>query len=439
MKLKMLCLFTALLLSGCTQVEQQEAPVGESPSSLEAMDYQAEGAQIAQALQEGEFEAVVGYFNETLAQALDAENLELAWDSVVETLGDYQGETTITTNGNIVVVTERYANQNLVLSLVFDEARSLSGINLNYSPHTLTAESSDLFREEEITIQTEEHLPLGGFLTIPNQVENPPVVLLVQGSGATDRNSTINQYKPFEDLAHGLAEQGIASLRYDKRFFTYPEDVTSYGTALTMEEEILEDVATALALLETEFDDIYVLGHSLGGMLSPVIADRHPVVKGIISMAGSPQPLYEISYAQNKAIEASVAEMDLDQETLDEFVAQMEIVEEDIIILRHDFSPLASDEILMGLPVAYQQAAKDLAGEQFIGDLEIPILILQGEDDIQVSATVDFLLYQELLVDNEKASFHLYEGLNHLMMPEEEVHIPNYVIDDIVAFIQGAE
>ncbi|MDZ7606573.1 MAG: hypothetical protein U5K79_13515 [Cyclobacteriaceae bacterium] len=58
-------------------------------------------------------------------------------------------------------------------------------------------------------------------MTLPKGKNSFPIVLFVHGSGPNDRDETIGPNKPFRDIAYGLAEKGIASLRYDKRTFVY--------------------------------------------------------------------------------------------------------------------------------------------------------------------------------------------------------------------------
>lgn len=453
MNLLPLYLMALTILSGCEgeSLVQEEVPPKiehftqeESPAVNQDLEVIAE--TLANAFQVGDFEAVSSIFDATLKEILETTALEKAWIDTVTPLGGYLGERSIKVEEKTVFITEKYEIQNLLITLVFGESDQLSGLNLNYTHESPTVTESDLFTEEEIVIATEPHLELGGFLTIPNVVEFPPVVLLVQGSGSSDRNGTIYQNVPLQDIAHGLAEQGIASLRYDKRFFTYPQEAEKSGFSLTVDEEVLEDVETALKMLENDsrLGDIYVLGHSLGGMLTPSIATAHSMVKGIISVAGSPQPLYEISYAQNKESEAFMLENVADPEILASFMEQMAQVESDILTLRGDFSHLPEETLLIGLPVTYQKSLKDHAGENFLGEMDTPMLILQGGEDFQVSATVDFGLYQEMLGDRDNVTFHFYEGLNHLMMDsvigdvsdyQEKRNVDPKVIDDIAVFV----
>lgn len=292
-----------------------------------------------------------------------------------------------------------------------------------------------------------EEYPLEGILARSKETENPPVVLLVHGSGVADKNETIYLNTPFLDLAHGLAEYNIATYRYDKRFFTYPQLAQEWGNQVTYDVEILEDVAYAIEMLtlEENLGDIYVLGHSLGGMLTPAIASLHPQVKGIISMAGSPQPLYEISYQQNKAIESYYQANPMDTSAMKQFETQMAQVEEEILTLRGDFSHLPDDTFLLGLPVAYQRSAKQYAGVEYLEEMTVPMLILQGEADFQVLSSVDYALYQSLLSQRENVTFCLYPNLNHMMMESSgEIGVQDYykeqavsplVVEDIAKFI----
>lgn len=450
MKLIPITLLLVTLLSGCQsqdtpQISTQVDSTHQEENTSETERIEEIGEIIATSFHTGDYPTILSYFDDTLLEILDENTLESSWNSTISTLGAYWGEKTITAEGNTISVLEEYELQNLLLTLVFDEEEKVSGINLNFASHRPKPTETTLFFEEEVTIG-EESFPLDGFLTLPKGVERPPVVLLVQGSGPNDRNSTIFQNVPLQDIAHGLAEQGIASFRYDKRFFTYPEEGERLGFSATLEEEILIDVDFALEMLGNEgrFGEIYVLGHSLGGMLTPAIAAEHDQVQGIISMAGSPKPLYEISYQQNKDSVAFATENTTDEDILEMIYQQMEQVEADIVTLRGDFSHLPGDTILMGLSAAYQQSVKDNAGENFLGELSIPMLILQGSEDIQISATEDYTAYQNLLETRENVTFKLYEGLNHLMMEMEIRDVSDYqekgqvspvVIEDIANFI----
>ena len=123
-----------------------------------------------------------------------------------------------------------------------------------------------------------------------------PCVILVHGSGPHDRDETIGPNKPFRDLAWGLAERGIAVVRYEKRTKAYGAACVPAGRELDYDTEAVDD---AVAIVEQVKgfaragfpDSVYVLGHSLGGTLAPRIAGRSKGLAGIIILAGLARPL----------------------------------------------------------------------------------------------------------------------------------------------------
>ncbi len=396
---------------------------------------------------EGDFKSTSDIFGEEVKKQLDENTLKEAWDSTVSSLGEFvaiHSVSGVKQDGNsIALIVAEYENNGLKITLTFSDEMEIVGIFFSYETIEKDPVSNDLF--EELTIEIGEENPLQGVLTIPKTEDKPPVVIMVSGSGAQDMDSAIYHNKPFEDIAEGLAELGIASLRYDDRYFTYPEMATELGVDINFEDEILNDVSQAIELINShelvDNSKIYVMGHSLGGMLTPAIAHQNDSVTGIISVAGSLRPLYEISYDQNMAIDLT----QFDDDTKKVVEEQLEQVEIDIEILRGDLSDIPNSQVLMGLPAGYQKSAKEFAGENFIDEVQIPILVLQGEEDFQIISEVDFVLWQETLAGRENATTILYPNLNHLMMTsngksdlsEYEIkgNVSQEVIDDIAEFV----
>jgi len=117
----------------------------------------------------------------------------------------------------------------------------------------------------------------------------------VHGSGAGDRDLTmgpeppLSLIKPYRDLAWGLAQRGVAVLRYDKRSKVAP--MWFLGKTFTVWDESVQDALAALTLLrqqpEVRAARTYLIGHSLGGMLAPRIAKADGKLAGVILMAGA--------------------------------------------------------------------------------------------------------------------------------------------------------
>ncbi len=158
------------------------------------------------------------------------------------------------------------------------EAREVAGL-----PELEVARMPRGLREEEVRIGA-----LGGTVTWPAGSARVPGVVLIAGSGPQDRDGTVGPNRPFMDLAWGLAAAGIAVLRYDKRSFRL-------GHSDTLADEAADAVAalaTLAALERVDRDHVFLLGHSLGGVVATRAAGGMRVA-GIILAAAPARPLEE--------------------------------------------------------------------------------------------------------------------------------------------------
>ena len=190
--------------------------------------------------------------------------------------------------------------------IVFDAAGEIGGLQMRpaqaaappyVAPDYAVASA---YTEREVTVGAGEWA-LPGTLTMPAGAGPFPAVVLVHGSGPNDRDETFGPNKTFKDLALGLGSRGVAVLRYDKRTKVHGVKIAPL-TQFTVKEETIDDALLAAALLRKEpgIDPkrIYVLGHSLGGMLAPRIAAADPSLAGIIVMAGAVRSLDQSIFDQ---------------------------------------------------------------------------------------------------------------------------------------------
>lgn len=284
---------------------------------------------------------------------------------------------------------------------------------------------------------------LPGVFTLPKGGQNVPVVILVHGSGPTDRDETIGANKPFRDIAWELAGRGIASVRYDKRTKVYgaqyaPADKQTY------DEETVDDALAAIDLAKTiqsvDAGQIYVVGHSLGAMLAPRIAERSEGLAGIIMLAGNARPLEDvlvdqIGYLASIGISLPPA-MQLD--VVRQQAANVKKIGTDAFDATVGL-PLGSPKSYWVFSDAYRQV-------KVAEKLTLPILILQGERDYQVTME-DFEIWRTALSDRPNASLKSYPALNHLFhegqgkatpseYSGEKKNMPGYVFDDISGWIK---
>lgn len=279
---------------------------------------------------------------------------------------------------------------------------------------------------EKIIIGANTKYPLNGLLTLPENITEPvPAVVFVHGSGSSNMDEKVGQLTPFKDLAEGLANKGIASIRYDKRSFAHGlKMVRDKSTIITVKEETIDDAILATELLKKDSridsHNIFIIGHSMGGMLAPRIDSEGGKYKGLIIMAGTPRKLEDVMLEQNEAVLSSTKGL------------VNWIVRKQVAKLSGLFSGLyeLSDEeakkkkVIGGTTLYYFKEMGEHSVADYLATTKKTMLIVQGEKDFQVSVEKDFNEYKRLLNDKTNVEFRLYENLNHAFV--------NYLYSDIL-------
>jgi dienelactone hydrolase len=436
-------LFVAVCIMICfSACDKSEKKVSVENEVSLSDNYQDVAKELCEQMAKGEFSDTADKFSGALKNQLTKSQLEAVWVQTVDSLGEFENfiETDMTVKGDTSVTTSvlQYENGGLQVTISFDNKGGLVGIYLNYcsidgDEKSTAAESNEIFTEYNINIGD---YSLNGMLTVPNNVQDPPVAILVQGSGQTDMNEQISGIKPFQDLAHGLAEHGIATIRFNKRFYQFPD---LYSELSTIEDEVLDDVYSAIKFAQEDSrvsnDNIFVIGHSLGGMLCPKIAYDSQNITGIISMAGSPRKLEDIILDQNIAYLKT-----LDIDVLDKNI-QIDLVKQEVNKIKQLSDSDNGSEHIFECSVSYWKSLNHIKTEDIINQITLPMFFVQGDEDSQVYADVDFEQWKELLSDRDNCSFKLYEGLNHLFIDngeseeDENQQMDDTVIEDISKWI----
>ncbi len=302
-----------------------------------------------------------------------------------------------------------------------------------------TTPSPSAIREEAVVIG-QEPWRLSGTLTRPAGDGPAPAVVFVHGSGPHDRDETIGPNKPFRDLAFGLGARGIAVLRYEKRTKTYGAQFAALKDYTINDETVDDALAAVAALRQTPGMDphrIFVLGHSVGGMMAPRIAMRDRALAGLVLLAGNSRPIEDLILEQTAylaSLQGSASAVPLEA-------------------LRHEAmrvkalpppgSP-TTDAPPLGIPLSYWRDLQGYQPAEVAKSLSLPILILQGERDYQVTMS-DFEGWKRALQDRSNAGFRSYPTLNHLFIEGSGKSTPaeyaqagqmaDVVINDIAAWI----
>lgn len=403
-----------------------------------------------------DYEAAVALYDETMMTALPPEALQELWEGLIGQVGPYQqelGASVAEIQGyQVVTVISAFELLALNINIPIDSDGRVAGLNYvpNYDPPEPGGTNEpklpdyvdpDAFTEVEVIVggMTEWELP--GTLTLPVGEGPFPAVVLVHGSGSSDRDSTVGPNKPFRDIAQGLASNGIAVLRYDKRNWYYEADLFDIST-FTVQDESIDDALQAVALLrETDGIDteqIYVLGHSQGGMVTPRIGDQDDGIAGLIIAAGFTRSLIDMIVEQTNYL------INLDGEVSEEEAAVLAEYEAGLETIRGWTEDTDPAEIVMGAGPVYWLDLRDYDPVAMAQDYPNPILILQGERDYQVTLE-DLAGWQAGLADRDDVTIITYSALNHLFMAGEgapnntEYFVPGFVdagfIADVAAWI----
>jgi pimeloyl-ACP methyl ester carboxylesterase len=260
---------------------------------------------------------------------------------------------------------------------------------------------SPLFSQniKDVKVKT-DHGKLYGTLVSPDDEKNVPVVLIIAGSGPTDRNgnSMMLQSNAYKMLAMSLAEQGIASLRYDKQGIGESADAKMEDTELTF-EQLAEDAAEWIRFLKKkgDFSSITIIGHSQGSLIGMITAQKESV-DDFISLAGAGSTIDKI-LAKQLALGAADYKSDTDRilSSLKKGDTTHNVPVQLMSIFRPTIQPFLISWI------KYDPAKE-------ITKLNIPTLIAQGTTDIQVANEE-----AEILASAVDKKVQFIEGMNHVL------------------------
>ena len=440
-RMKRWCRGSAALLLAIATAGVHASPQGDASAAPVGI-----ATQLLDHLDAGDYAAAEAMFTPQMAQAVPADKLQAVWESLPKQAGRAQGRGEATVSGqggvHVVVVPLQYANAALVAKVAVQADGTVAGFLIQPAPPPAAAPAADAgFRERGF-----EFAGLPGTLAMPDGASAAapvPAVVLVHGSGPHDRDETIGPNRPFLDIAHGLAADGIAVLRYEKRTRARPQDFA--GDTFTMDGETTADAVAAVAALRgvagIDPARVYVLGHSQGGMLAPRIARQSGEVAGLAMLAAPARPLLDLLLEQNRYLVGLDGTVDpAEQAHLTRLQAQVDAVRGDGAVALAD-SP-------MGLPANYWRTFETVDPVADARAADVPLLLLQGGRDIQV-VDADWRLWQAAFANDPRASLHHYPALNHLgIAGEGPGNIAEYqqsgqvdatLIADIAAWIHAHE
>ncbi len=428
-------------LSGCVQQQQQQ---GEQPTEKTLEDV---AVDVVTLLMENNLTSVYNLFNTSITSQVTQDDFVNIWtEQIAVPYGNITKivRTRLTNESgySVVYVTCNFSKaQVLDVKISFNPQKKIVSLLVvpmqevfEYSPPSYV--NQHVFTEQNVSFAADIHWKLPATLTIPNGTGPFPAVILVHGSGPNDRDETYGPNKPFKDIAWGLASRGIVVLRYEKRTLLYADQITRLSN-FTVQEETIADAVAGVNFLSASsvvnHSKIFVLGHSLGGMLAPRIALQNDLIKGLIILAGPTRHLEDLILEQSRYL-ANLSGLNQSENiaTLEQQVMKVKNLD------------INQSEDVLGAPRAYWA---DLAAYDPVATaklLDISLFILQGDRDYQVTMT-DFARWNETFYGNPLVTLKTYPSLNHFFIagtgePTDaeyliEGHVAFEVVSDIASWI----
>lgn len=420
-------------------------PVANAPQKSDRV---AAAQSLLDDLQHAHYDAVVARFDATMKAQLGATQLKAVWESLPNGMGALQrrGPPTVATQASATTVSIPlvFAKGTLVAQVTSIPAGQVSGffIRPEAAPPPPPART-DLPSREISFGPAGRTLPGTLLLPKPSAAKmRYTAVVLVHGSGPNDRDETVGGMRVFRDLAEGLAERGIASLRYEKRSKARPQD---FGPAFTIDQETTDDAVAAVAFLKTQPDidptRIFVVGHSQGAMMAPRIAQKSPGLAGIVMMAAPARPLEDLVIDQMTYATLDDGKIDATEQ------AQLDAAKIQIAAVKKiNRSTPPTQKFFLGLPASYWLSMQGYDGVAVARALTQPMLILQGDRDFQVTAP-DWKRWHAAFAIDKRATIRHYPAMNHLFVAgqgrgtdaeyNKPAHVDAQVIADIAAWIKA--
>jgi uncharacterized protein len=409
---------------------------------------------LVDALAKGDYATAGKSFDGVMRKAMPADKLKETWREVVKQVGPFQKRTGTRVEKvgkyDVVLVTCRFEKLALDVRVVFNADKQVSGLQFrpakgayDFKPPPYARPAS--FRETEVVVASGEWT-LPGTLTLPKGDSPFAAAVLVHGSGPHDRDETIGPNKPLRDLAWGLASQGVAVLRYEKRTHTHGAKMAEHKENITLDAEVVDDAVAAVAELrqhkEIDGKRIFIVGHSLGATMAPRIGSRDASLAGLVLLAGNARPLEDLILEQITYITSLKGELsDKDKEELDKLKKQVARVKDPKLAV-----DVPAAELPLNIPAPYWLDLRAYDPRATATRLKQPMLILQGERDYQVTMA-DFEAWKKALGSRRNVTFRSYPRLNHLFIegegkskPAEYTkggHVARDLVDDLAAWIKS--
>ncbi|HFS66843.1 MAG TPA: alpha/beta fold hydrolase [Flavobacteriia bacterium] len=297
------------------------------------------------------------------------------------------------------------------------------------------------YSSKEVTFTNVNGDKIAGTLTLPKNVKNPKVVILISGSGPQDRNEEVKAFnhRPFLVLADYLTRNGIAVLRYDDRGVAKSKGKFKGATTLDFANDVESAVAYLKSMKNVHFSQIGLIGHSEGGLIAPIVASEDKAIDFIILLAGpgidggkiletQKEKISELSGLSKQQITANIKltkeihqivrnaknTNEVNQQLTDYFKNKQQISNSE----KQQYIDAYSDNWLFNFVKINPQ--------DYLAQVTCPVLVLNGSKDVQVLPKINLEAIQKATIQNKKVTLKEIQDVNHMFQTCNTGNINEY-------------
>jgi len=307
------------------------------------------------------------------------------------------------------------------------------------------------YNEEQVTYKNEKaNITLAGTLTYPKEGNSFPVVILISGSGALDRDETVFGHRPFLIIADYLTRRGIEVLRVDDRGIGGTSGNYLESTINDFASDVISGINFLKKRKEINERMIGLIGHSEGGIIAPLVASLTSDVAFLVLMAGPGVLLEEILYKQAELIGRA-------EKLSEELISQETSLQKELFSIikeekNNDKAKLKLEKVVSGalekmksqnLPIFSQGSIdaqinfmispwfRDFLSydpREALRNVKCPILAINGEKDLQVPFKENLETIKKELKERGNKNYKVRElpNLNHLFQTTQTGAISEY-------------
>lgn len=374
---------------------------------------------VAHQLSNHKYRKVYKNFDANMKDKVPASQLKLIWEQMERSAGELSAvvdvRKSIRDGGSRQSAMLQFKQASVQMTLSENENGKINGLYISQLAYVPPSYGKDLGVGKKYINFLSHSYNISGELVVPLECQNCPVVLLVHGSGPNDKDETIGPNKVFNDLALGFASKGIATYRYDKRSYLYPD---SFKGQFDLYDETINDAISAFHHLQADtslhFGKYIMLGHSLGAYAMPIIADSlKDRLNGAILFSANASKLEDLITYQMKYLTEYDGEITKEEAKI---IAENTKQAENIRLDKYTAETTA-DELLAYWPGTFWKGIKGYDPISALAkNTATQFFIVQGEKDYQIPMT-EFELWRATVGASEHVKMQSYPNLTHLFTP----------------------